>query len=106
MQYLLLLLSGANGSSSTKKRCLPFSTASKQVDDDDNDARDRELAAAIAGPKEAKKSTNDLWNDIHYDLVRELEKKGTTSRYNLRHLKLWTDHIMEKNSAGVGDEPK
>lgn len=64
MQYLLLL-SGANGSSNTKKRCLPFSTASKQVDDDDNDARDRELAAAIAGPKEAKKSTNDLWNDIH-----------------------------------------
>lgn len=60
----------------------------------------------IAGPKEAKKSTNDLWNDIHCDLVMELKKKGTISRYNVRHLKLWTDHTMGQKSAGVGDEPK
>ena len=58
------------------------------VDDDDDDARDRELSAAIEGPKEAKKSTNDLWNDIHCDLEMEQEKKGTISRYNVRHLKL------------------
>lgn len=38
--------------------------------------------------------------------MRELEKKGTISRYNVRHLKLWTDHICEGKSAGVGDEPK
>lgn len=47
-----------------------------------------------------------MWNDAHCSLVRDLEKKGTISRYSTRHLKLWTDHIMEGKSAGIGDEPQ
>ena len=48
---------------------------------------------------------NELWNDIHYALVRDLEKKGALQRYGVKHLKLWTDLILEGKSAGVGEEP-
>lgn len=51
------------------------------------------------------KTSNDIWNDVHCDLVRELEKKGIITRYNVRHLKLWTDLIVKGKSAGVGNEP-
>lgn len=51
------------------------------------------------------KTSNDIWNDVHCDLVRELEKKGIITRYNVRHLKLWIDLIVKGKSAGVGNEP-
>ncbi|KAK3699693.1 hypothetical protein QZH41_014667, partial [Actinostola sp. cb2023] len=48
---------------------------------------------------------NELWNDIHCSLVRDLEKKGAVGRYGVKHLKLWTDLIVEGKSTGIGDEP-
>ena len=48
---------------------------------------------------------NEIWNNTHIRLVRDLEKKGTFSRYGERHLKLWTDLIVSGTSKGVGDEP-
>ena len=37
--------------------------------------------------------------------MRDLEKKGTYTRYGVRHLKLWTDLIVSGKCKGVGDEP-
>lgn len=48
---------------------------------------------------------NQLWNDVHVSLVRDLEKKGVMWRYNINHLKHWTDQIVDGKSFGVGDEP-
>lgn len=48
---------------------------------------------------------NDLWNDVHVSLVRDLEKRGVMWRYNIHHLKHWTDDIVSGKSSGVGDEP-
>ena len=70
------------------------------------DAKELQLLESVSNAKEAKKSKNDLWNDLHCDLVRDLEKKGTISRYSVHHLKLWTDQIIDGRSAGIGDEPK
>ena len=51
------------------------------------------------------KSENDLWNDVHMQLVRDLEKKGLLWRYGIKHLKLWTDLIIEGRVSGLGEEP-
>ena len=48
---------------------------------------------------------NELWNEVHVSLVRDLEKKGVMWRYNINHLKHWTDAIVDGKSSGVGDEP-
>ncbi|KAK3732752.1 hypothetical protein QZH41_001311 [Actinostola sp. cb2023] len=88
----------------SRKRSLPFSSAIGGTGE--ADARDLELIEMAEAATRPKKTNNDLWNDLHCDLVRELEKKGTLSRYSVRHLKLWTDYILEGKSAGVGDEPK
>ena len=50
-------------------------------------------------------SENDLWNDVHVSLVRDLEKRGVMWRYNIHHLKHWTDEIVNGKSSGIGDEP-
>ena len=63
-----------------------------------------ELVQAVS-KNPGTKTSNDTWNDVHCDLVRDLEKKGTIVRYSIRHLKLWTDLIVDGKSAGVGDEP-
>jgi hypothetical protein len=52
-----------------------------------------------------KRTENELWNDIHVSLVRDLEKKGIMWRYNISHLKLWTDMIYEGFLSGIGEEP-
>jgi len=88
----------------SRKRSLPFSSAIGGTGE--ADARDLELIDMAEAATRPKKTNNDLWNDLHCDLVRELEKKGTLSRYSVRHLKLWTDYILEGKSAGVGDEQK
>ena len=91
------------GSSCTNtKRSLDFRS---------EDARDLELVAAVGASegmasKKIKSGENDLWNDAHCALVRDLERKGTVGRYGVKHLKLWTDLILEGKSAGVGEEPK
>ena len=51
-------------------------------------------------------SENDLWNDVHVSLVQDLEKKGMMWRYNINHLKHWTDMIIDGRSTGIGDEPE
>ena len=50
-------------------------------------------------------SENELWNNTHVQLVRDLEKKGTLWRFNSKHLTLWTDEIIKGNSAGINEEP-
>lgn len=50
-------------------------------------------------------SCNELWNDTHVALVKDLEKRGTLWRYGTKHLKLWTDQIVSGNSGGASDEP-
>ncbi|KAL9960139.1 hypothetical protein ACROYT_G033550 [Oculina patagonica] len=49
---------------------------------------------------------NELWNEIHVNLVRDLESKGLLWRYGVKHLKLWTDMIMDGKCSGVGEEPQ
>lgn len=50
-------------------------------------------------------SENDLWNNTHVQLVRDLEKRGTLWRYSNKHLKVWTDQILDGGSSGVSEEP-
>lgn len=52
-----------------------------------------------------KSADNESWNDIHFALVKNLEKRGTLWRYGTKHLKLWTDQIMSGKSAGINEEP-
>lgn len=52
-----------------------------------------------------KSAENELWNEMHVGLVRDLEKRGTLWRYGTKHLKLWTDQIVSGTSGGVNDEP-
>lgn len=98
-----LVITGASSSTvKNPKRSLEFRTG---------DGRDLELVAAASASegmasKKIKTGENDLWNDVHCALVRDLEKKGILNRYGVKHLKLWTDQIIEGKSAGVGEEPK
>ena len=48
---------------------------------------------------------NEVWNELHVQLVRDLEKKGVLWRYGGKHLKLWTDMILNGKVSGVGEEP-
>lgn len=52
------------------------------------------------------KPENDLWNQTHVQLVRDLEKRGTIWRYSSKHLTLWTDEILKGNSSGANEEPE
>lgn len=98
-----LVIRGASSSAvKNPKRSLEFRTG---------DGRDLELVAAASASegmasKKIKTGENDLWNDVHCALVRDLEKKGILNRYGVKHLKLWTDQIIKGQSAGVGEEPK
>lgn len=58
------------------------------------------------GEKTGTQEQNELWNEIHVSLVRDLEKKGLLWRYGVKHLKLWTDLIMDGKCCGVGEEPQ
>lgn len=51
-------------------------------------------------------SENEDWNETHLTLVRDLERKGILWRYGVKHLKLWTDMIVDGNLSGVGEEPE
>lgn len=84
---------------------LEKTTTKRSLFDDNDDAMEMKFVESISSNKE-KKSSNDVWNNVHCDLIRELEKKGTISRYSTRHLKVWTDQIVEKKSVGAADEPK
>ena len=98
-----MVIAGASSSTAKNpKRSLEFRIG---------DGRDLELVAAASAAegmasKKVKTGENDLWNDIHCALVRDLEKKGILNRYGVKHLKLWTDQIIEGKSAGIGEEPK
>ena len=88
-------------STSTKsKRSLEFRADGKALD----------LLEAVSGEgmaaKKIKSGDNDSWNEVHCMLVRDLEKKGIVGRYGVKHLKLWTDLIVQGKSAGIGEEPK
>jgi hypothetical protein len=39
-------------------------------------------------------------------LVRDLERKGILWRYAVKHLKLWTDMIVDGKLSDVGEEPE
>lgn len=52
------------------------------------------------------KNDNELWNEMHVSLVRDLEKKGILWRYSTKHLRLWTDLILAGKSSGCGEEPQ
>lgn len=58
------------------------------------------------GEKTATQEQNELWNEIHVNLVRDLERKGILWRYGVKHLKLWTDMILDGKCSGVGEEPQ
>ena len=59
------------------------------------------------GEKTATQEQNELWTDeIHVNLVRDLESKGLLWRYGVKHLKLWTDMILGGKCSGVGEEPQ
>lgn len=53
------------------------------------------------GEKTATQEQNELWNEIHVNLVRDLERKGLLWRYGVKHLKLWTDMILGGKCSGV-----
>lgn len=55
---------------------------------------------------EKTQEQNELWNEIHINLVQDLESKGLLWRYGVKHLKLWTDMIMDGKCSGVGEEPQ
>lgn len=99
--FVILLL----GTTANKTR--PEKNSKRSLFDDNIDEKELQLVESLNSSK-AKKSTKDFWNDVHCDLIRDLEKKGkgTMPRYSVRHLKVWTDHIIEGKSVGVGDEPR
>lgn len=89
-----------------KRRCLQFSVGdSGEGGEDDKDFVIAEAAASLSNPKKIT-TTNDVWNDTHCTLVRELEKKGKLNRYSHRHLKVWTDEIIAGKSNGIYEEPR
>ena len=55
--------------------------------------------------KKSKAGVNEILNNTHITLVRDVEKKGTFPRYGVRHLKLWNDLIVSGKSKSIGDEP-
>lgn len=57
------------------------------------------------GEKTGTQEENELWNQIHVTLVRDLETKGILWRYGIKHLKLWTDLILDGKCSGAGEEP-
>ena len=99
----LVIIEASSSTVKNPKRSLAFRTG---------DGRDLELVTAASASegmasKKIKTGENDLWNDVHCALVRDLEKKkGILNRYGVKHLKLWSDQIIEGKSAGVGEEPK
>lgn len=78
--------------------CLETSTSRKRALDFTNVNSD-------GGENKLKSSENEMWNSVHVSLVHDLEKKGILGRYGVKHLKVWTDEIINGKSAGVGEEP-
>ena len=54
------------------------------------------------GEKTVTQEQNKLWNEIHVNLVRDLERKGLLWRYGVKHLKLWADMILDGKCSEVG----
>lgn len=89
-----------------KKRCLDFSGGNSSTQsEDEKDFAIAKASEAVSNPSKISKS-NDVWNDTHCSLVRELEKKGNLYRYSHRHLSVWTDEIVAGNSNGIYEEPE
>jgi len=105
------LPSPTSTSKPSNKRKLSFhSSDTCNSEEDHEDTQDKRLVEAIdlvdkLSEKKGKDSKNELWNQCHANLLRDLEKKGTLWRYNHRHLKVWTDLISEGKASGVGEEP-
>lgn len=59
----------------------------------------------MSSSSSANKEENDTWNQTHVHLVRDLERRGSLWRYNTKHLKLWTDDILNGHSSGINEEP-
>lgn len=87
--YFIFVDDSGSSDSACRKRALDFSSD----------------AVCQPDKPQKQKQPNDLWNSIYCSLVRDLEKKGTKDRYGVKHLKLWTDEILEGRSSGVGEEP-
>lgn len=104
---IIIILFSVTETLQTKSRKRQLWLPDTSLDGDDRDLSLIEAAGNLEDETSKKKITdkNELWNDVHCNLVRELEKLGTLQRYGHKHLKLWTDLIIEGKSGGVGEEP-
>lgn len=85
---------------------MSFSLGNDELDNDLDEHLLLGTALSSGGKeKKSKADSNEIWNSTHIRLVRDLEKKGTYTRYGVRHLKLWTDLIVSGKCKGFGDEP-
>jgi len=79
-------------------------SASKRVKTDiSNDDYDVEVyEKLIQGPTcTDSKNENAKWNEVHIELRKTLEKLGTSDRFGVVHLSLWTDLIVNGTASGV-----
>ena len=53
-----------------------------------------------------KKALNSKFNTCMVELIRYLEQKGSRYRYNVKHLNLWTQLIVDGQLVGPTEEPK
>jgi len=74
--FIIIIGTTPTTSSTSRKRCLQFS------DTDDMDDIELDKEKNLKGKKTAVE--NELWNDIHCSLVRDLEKKGAVGRYGVQ----------------------
>lgn len=93
------------GTGSIRIACSVVDVGSSSADSSNATKRRRKLDMQN-GEKTATQEQNELWNEIHVNLVRDLERKGLLWRYGVKHLKLWTDMILDGKCSGVGEEPQ
>ena len=95
-----------SASTQTTKRKLAISEKITESDfEEEDDYRYEKFLKAQPLPSESKKKSNGQWNEIHVNLVRNLEKKGTRMRYGTQHLTLWTNMILE-GRISMEEEPQ
>lgn len=97
------------GKKSTK-RCLmknsPSASKRLKTDIGDDDYDDDVYEKFMQGTTRAdSKNEKAKWHEVHIELRKKLEKMGSLDRFEVVHLSLWTDLIVNGTIKGVDEEP-
>ena len=108
MRLAVHVLGDGDKASASQKAVKRRLKVSKEKDDRDSSYDETVLAEYFTENMNdsKKKALNSKFNTCMVELIRYLEQKGSRYRYNLKHLNLWTQLIVDGQLVGPTEEPK